>query len=251
MSLRRHRCPVSLSSVAYEYNFDGETLQLGDEARRALEKGDIYKALSLLEGLKSRQSAAAAVTEDGPLDASTTTAACESDSSSRTLVDQEDLGARPPLTVNSSSERLSNGPDTIAPREAHARLIALLWGAGHEQEAVDTFDLARSRAKEAISRPELTSSAPSRPSPGKPGAGIPGLHLDLDREVCHGIMRWKLKAQDWLGVIEAMRAASSMPSRRSVVAGDVGARMVTRRTGGWAPTEETYALGLEACARVS
>lgn len=98
----------------------------------------------------------------------------------------------------------------------------------------------------------------------KNGAGIPGLFLDLDPDTCHGIMSRKMAAQDYLGVIEAMRAASRVPRRLPPAAeGGAGAGVEDGVGGneaaagggggtgmGWAPTEETYGLALEACGKV-
>ncbi|CBJ32428.1 conserved unknown protein [Ectocarpus siliculosus] len=65
-------------------------------------------------------------------------------------------------------------------------------------------------------------------------------------------MRRKLEAQDYLGVIEAMRASSRAPPRLSGGAAAVAKQEVGRGDGGvgWAPTEETYGLALEACGKV-
>lgn len=63
-------------------------------------------------------------------------------------------------------------------------------------------------------------------------------------------MRRKLAAQDYLGVIEAMRAASRVPPRQAVSSASTAENEDGGAVLGWAPTEETYALALEACGKV-
>lgn len=265
---------------------------LGEEARRALAQGDVYKALGLLEERQERLAAAkaAAANATATAEGTPTTAATgsvttplppsqqtlppqqpQSDidkngaaaagsagaaSTTTTTTDAAGTSEQPPLPSHRSPVSLgyeeTAGAKTEAdtPRAAHARLIKILWRAGHEQEAVETFDMARTRARDAAQAPPPASTvgapSPARRSPhGKAGAGIPGLFLDLDPETCHGVMRRKMDQQDWLGVIEAMRACSRAPRRKGPAA--AGARAAVS---GWSPTEETYALGLEACARV-
>lgn len=256
-SNRRQRCHVTFSLAQ---NFEGETLRLGEEARLALENGDIYKVLRLLEesvgtrgeGKESDESSSCPRPHQG-----TSSAAAEQHHNN-------EAGSQPTSPIE-----LSRDHEMDTPRAAHARLIEILWTGGHQQEAVETFDLVRERVKEAAFRPEQTSSAYRRSSSNtkvsehlprrKRGAGIPGLHLDLKPDTCHGIMRRKIEGQDWLGVIEVMRAVSSVSSRRVADGGrqegenEGGSdrRRPEMFRGAWAPTEETYALGLEACARVS
>lgn len=152
-----------------------------------------------------------------------------------------------------------------------------------------TFNLARKRALEALAAAAYAEGAVHR-VPSKPGAGIPGLRLDLSAEICHGIMRAKFRDGDWQGVLDAMRACSVAPLRRrrsrnpGIVktsmgvsgGGDgrgaqdaVGAGRIGGSSSGikeevsslgegkvgidgasWVPTEETYAIALEACGKV-
>lgn len=261
MSNRRQRCNVSLSLAR---NFEGETLRLGEEARLALKNGDVYKVLRLLE-----ESARAKGEGKGSDESSSCPRPLqETSSSAAEKHHNNEVGPRPTSPTDATSE-LSRGHETDTPRAAHTRLIEMLWTGGHEQEAVETFDLIRDRATQAVFRPEQTSSAYRSSSSTKVsdhlprrkrGAGIPGLHLDLKPDTCHGIMRRKIEDQDWPGVIEVMRAVSRVSPRRVAEGGrqereNEGGydrhRVAGMFRGAWTPTEETYALGLEACARVS
>lgn len=161
--------------------------------------------------------------------------------------------------------------------------------AGFESEAVETFNLARTGALEALTAAAYAEGAVPR-VPSKPGAGIPGLRLDLAPEICHAIMLAKFRDGDWQGVLDVMRACSVAPPRRRRtrspgmvkagvgVGGDgdgrgardaVGADRIGGRSSGvreevlplgdgklgvdgpsWVPTEETYAIALEACGKV-
>ena len=316
---RRRQRPAALprcASLAFEV--DGDRV-LPQDARDALAQGDVYKALLLLEEQPVGRTAAAA--------AGTPTDQEDGDGIELGGGGGGDGGAvypsspsiPPTIAVESSAVEASAAAPATAPatspRAAHARLIQLLWRAGHEKEAVEAFDLARARAREAATvsqrqkqqqqqQPPLPPSSlrasvdqpppqpaavvwnggttpvrrqeqqqrPPPPPPPRPqerlsagtkyGAGIPGLFLDLDPGTCHGIMRRKMAAQDYLGVIEAMRAASRVPRRPA----GAGARLggagggATEDGGGneagvgvgmgWAPTEETYGLALEACGKV-
>lgn len=260
---------------------------LPEDARDALARGDVYKALLLLEEQPVGRTAAAGTSID-PENAGINLAPSTAYSSSPSLPPTMEVEAS---AVEASAAAAAAAPAT-SPRAAHARLIQLLWRAGHEKEAVEAFDLARARAREAATASQrqqqqqqqfppssLRSSGDQQPPQGanvngdtpkqqrrpsgagttrgtKYGAGIPGLYLDLDADTCHGIMRRKMAAQDYLGVIEAMRAAARVPRRPAGAGGGGGAEDTSNEAGaggagmGWAPTEETYGLALEACGKV-
>ena len=362
--LQRRRASKAASLA---YHVDGERTSLGDDARQALARGDVYGALLLLEerqigtteagseavsaaaaaqavgatpaevnsesagaaavgatagGAESAAGAAAgagataagATTAGGTAAggtaagaAGTTTGAAASEEGATTATTRM-TNASPPLAARQRSDQDvigdqgqfedqdrgknqgegegrengapggGGGSQMASPRAAHAKLVQLLWRAGHEEEALEAFDLASTRAREAsVSQQQQQQASPRRAPPAKHGAGIPGLFLDLDPKTCHGIMRRKLEKQDWLGVIEAMRAASRVPRTgrvrgSSISGGDSLSQKGEGREGGvggggraaaalvaggyagklgWAPTEETYALALEACAKVS
>eukprot|EP00904_Undaria_pinnatifida_P012907 jgi/Undpi1/8747/HiC_scaffold_25.g11209.m1 len=263
--LQRRRASKAASLA---YHVDGERTSLGDDARQALARGDVYGALLLLE---ERQ-------------IGTTEAGSEARSDQDVIGDQGQFEDQDRGKNQGEGEGRENGApgggggsQMASPRAAHAKLVQLLWRAGHEEEALEAFDLASTRAREAsVSHQQQQQASPRRAPPAKHGAGIPGLFLDLDPETCHGIMRRKLEKQDWLGVIEAMRAASRVPRTgrvrgSSISGGDSLSQKGEGREGGvggggraaaalvaggyagklgWAPTEETYALALEACAKV-
>lgn len=285
------------ASLAYEV--DG-TRVLPEDARDALAQGDVYKALFLLEepwvGGGEEPAGGAACIEASAATPTTTTAP------ERQQQAEEVPLASSPLQqpAEEAEEAAAAAAAETSPRAAHARLIRLLWKAGHEKEARETFDLARERAREAekaaaaaarsaADSQKIQQRSPSRNGekqtptappqerrrsnpvsgggdgigPKKHGAGVPGLYLDLDPDTCHGIMRSKLEEQDFLGVVDAMRAASRVPPRQGA-GGRGAAALITGKaevdlkaglgdgdgSGGWAPTEETYGLALEACGKV-
>ena len=292
---QRRRRRASSLSASLAYQVDDEQTSLGDEARQALAQGDVYGALLLLEerqigvvgteggaGVGDGKSAAGAGA--GAVEGGATAAEAAEGTTARMTnasppgQDQgqgkgrENATPPPPPAPGAASQVVAS------PRAAHAKLVQLLWRSGHEQEALEAFDLARTRARKAIFAQQHQQHQPVSPDggarrrapPAKYGAGIPGLFLDLDPDTCHGIMRRKLENQDWLGVIEAMRAASrvrpraargrsgSLVQKEEGLEGGVGGGTAAVAAGdgaagkqGWAPTEETYALALEACGKVS
>lgn len=221
--------------------------RLNGEVRTALSQGELEKAIYLLErdfevvGVKGKK-----VVVPVPTDT-------DKDPANHRRCDGN--GDDPMAEFH--GERSSVGPE-------YGQLISLLWQRNHEPEAQEVFDLARGQAREAAER---SAARQGRGLQRKPQAGIPGLHLDLPREVCHGIMRTKLQCQDWEAVIDMMRASSCVPRRGPPGGSLVGpsgpvdkAEAGTRpgvllssagTQGCWAPNEETYALALEACGRVS
>lgn len=300
----RERSGSSLAASVAAYEVDGDKLLLGEEARTALAQGDVYKALLLLEDrqaglqveaeVENTATAAAAATTPTTAPAagevagnsSAATSAASSLSPQQRQQQLLDNGTDREANTDASSSPPTTpplhgtSPQTDSPRVAHAKLIQILWRAGHEQEAMEIFDLARTRARDAAAAMALESTPPPSSAAGgesgqhgaatqevvgreelgrrlqpprKPGAGIPGLFLDLDPETCHGIMRRKLDDHDWQGVIETMRAATRVPPRREGwgAARDAIKAAAGGEGKGWAPTEETYACALEACARVS
>lgn len=302
---RRRQRPAALprcASLAFEV--EGDKV-LPQDARDALAQGDVYKALLLLEelpvGRTAAAAAAAAGTSTDPEDGDGTKLAGGGGTAYPSSPSLPPTAAVETSAAEASAATSATATaPTASPRAAHARLIQLLWRAGHENEAVEAFDLARSRAREAATASHrqqqqqappssslrangdqpppppppspqpaagvngATTPAPPRaarrqerlPAGTKHGAGIPGLYLDLDPDTCHGIMRRKMAAQDYLGVIEAMRAASRVPRRKPAGGAgggteDGGGNEAGVGTGmGWVPTEETYGLALEACGKV-
>lgn len=153
----------------------------------------------------------------------------------------------------------------------HAPLITLLWKLGHECEALAVFDIVRERARVDAEYAVAVQGSGLR---WKPQMGIPGFFLNLPRDVCHGVMRAKLEQKDWQAVIEAMRASSRGPRRGTLpkattgsleaektaavgsarCGGTIGSTSTTSpndERDGWAPDEETYAIALETCGKVS
>ncbi|CAM9723666.1 unnamed protein product [Discosporangium mesarthrocarpum] len=152
----------------------------------------------------------------------------------------------------------------------HSRVIEHLWGSGKRDEAIRVFDLARQDVCKRLESGSTDSSLgdaglrsegggqqqPSGRRQGglrsgtlwrKPGGGVPGLKLQLDMAVCHELMREKLARVDYDGVIDVMRASSNRPHERLTDPGQGQGQQEV----GWFPNEETYAIALEACSKVS
>lgn len=180
---KQRRRRASSLSASLAYSVDDEQTSLGDEARQALAQGDVYRALLLLEerqvgaveteagagaaaGAKrsakakanAKSAAAGAAAARAAAVAAETAAAGMANASppfSRQGQDQtqgqgqsegedrESAAPSPPPTPGAASQVVAS------PRAAHAKLVQLLWRAGHEEEALEAFDLARTRAREA------------------------------------------------------------------------------------------------------
>lgn len=234
---------------------------IGEDARQALDQGDVYRAFVLLDqgddDCGGGRSETAFKVSEKTADASPP--------SSRTHETQTGRNGNTDHADVATTTLNNNNNNPTDPGNAHSRLIDLLWRAGHQEEAVEAFDLARSHARER----ETEAAGQGRRAPLKPGSGVPGFHLDLAPDICHGIMRAKMLAQDSKAVVEAMRACFCVPRRKVRSYGVVPATVVPgkadlvadegvsvtevagARGRGWAPTEETYAIALEACGRVS
>lgn len=242
--------------------------ELGGDALLALAQGDVCKALLFLE--QETEAADVADAAAGAESATGTIAVSPNEQQSEDHHDQQTRDGR------------SEPPNTNL-GALHGRLVELLWQGGHERQALEALDLARGRARVAA---EADAYGKGRRVQRKAGAGVPGLRLGISAATCHGIMRAKLAAKDSEAVIEAMRASSCVPRRvgrsaaggwtaaaamqatataKTVAAaageGQVVVDRLTRTDKGlegahaaggesWAPTEETYALALEACGRV-
>lgn len=258
---------------------------IGEDERLALAQGDVCKALALLEqqqrlnqpdnkqiAVKTTRITTATIPSPVPSSAAAVGASSGSTLLSPTTSESPVAASDEGGSTETTTTINNNNNDSL--NAAHARLIVLLWRAGFEREAMDTFNLARSRAREAAAVAAYSDSG--RRTPLKPGAGIPGFSLDLPADVCHAIMRAEFREKDWQGVIEAMRASSVVPRRRGRHYKTVAASLVRESEGvrdekesmvgdvvwgvaksesdeggsGWAPTEETYAIALEACGQV-